>query len=248
MDHKKRNRYGLIGKNIDYSFSKGYFTEKFKTLGLSNCSYENFDLKHINEFQGTVLPQKSLSGFNVTIPYKQEIIPFLDELSKEAQEIGAVNTIKLTKGGLIGYNTDAYGFKKALEPFLKPHHTSALILGTGGASKAVAYVLSSLGIDFIYVSRTQKEKQLTYECLTADNIKNHPLIINCSPVGTFPNNEQKPQIPYIGINSDTLLFDLIYNPALTAFLKEGEKRGAQTSNGYQMLVHQAEKAWELWNS
>lgn len=248
MDQNKRNRYGLIGRNIDYSFSRGYFTDKFEELGLTNYSYENFDLQQIEEFKSKVLTQSDLCGFNVTIPYKQKIIPYLDELSNEAKEIGAVNTIKLTKDRLIGYNTDAYGFQKALEPFLKDHHTSALILGTGGASKAVAYVLKNLGIESIYVSRTPKEGQLTYDRLKADKLKYHPLIINCSPVGTYPNIEQKPQIPYEGINSDCLLFDLIYNPEQTVFLKEGLQRGAQISNGYQMLVEQAEKAWELWNS
>lgn len=248
MDQSKKNRYGLIGKNIDYSFSRGYFTKKFKELNLDHCSYENFDLKSIEEFKSKVLPQENLCGFNVTIPYKQEIIPYLDHLSPDAEAIGAVNTIKPTSNGLIGYNTDAHGFQKALEPHLEKHHTSALILGTGGASKAVAYVLKNLGIDFFFVSRTPKEGQLTYERLKADKLKFHPLIINCSPVGTYPNIEQKPQIPYDGITSDCLLFDLIYNPEQTAFLKEGQHRGAKTSNGYQMLVEQAEKAWELWNS
>lgn len=248
MDQNKKNRFGLIGRNIDYSFSRGYFTQKFKELELDHYSYENFDLQSIDEFSTKVLSQDHIRGLNVTIPYKQEIIPYLDHLSEEAQEIGAVNTIKPTVDGLIGYNTDAYGFQKALEPLLESHHQSALILGTGGASKAVAYVLKQLGIEYFFVSRTPKEGQLTYNRLRADKLKYHPLIINCSPLGTHPNIEQKPQIPYEGINSDVLLFDLIYNPEQTAFLKEGAKRGAKTSNGYQMLVHQAEKAWELWNS
>lgn len=248
MDQNKKNRFGLIGRNIDYSFSRGYFTEKFKELGLLNHSYENFDLQTIEEFKTKVVVQEHLCGFNVTIPYKQEIIPYLDQLSEEAKEIGAVNTIKKTNEGLIGYNTDAYGFQKALEPYLKPHHRSALILGTGGASKAVAYVLKKLGIDYLFVSRNPKEGQLTYDRLKADKLVHHPLIINCSPVGTYPNIDQKPQLPYEGITSEFLLFDLIYNPEQTAFLKEGAQRGAQTSNGYKMLVGQAEKAWELWNS
>lgn len=248
MDQNKKNRFGLIGRNIDYSFSRGYFTEKFNQLGLIDHSYENFDLQTIEEFKTKVAVQEHLRGFNVTIPYKQEIIPYLDQLSEEATEIGAVNTIKKTKNGLIGFNTDAYGFQEALEPYLKSHHDSALILGTGGASKAVAYVLKKLGIDYLFVSRNPKKGQLSYDRLKADKLVYHPLIINCSPVGTYPNIDQKPQLPYEGITSEFLLFDLIYNPEQTAFLKEGAQRGAQISNGYQMLVGQAEKAWELWNS
>ncbi len=241
------NRFGLLGRNISYSFSQGYFTQKFKDLGLEGHSYENFDLQKIEELKN-VLAQDHLRGLNVTIPYKQEVIPYLDELDPKAEKIGAVNTIQFSKRGLKGFNTDAYGFKKSLEPFLKPHHTHALILGTGGASKAVRFVLDELGIANTYVSRSKKDGQYTYEELDKDIIEKNTLIINCTPLGTYPNIEDKPALPYQYLGPRHLLYDLIYNPEKTSFLAYGEAKGATISNGLKMLEQQAEKAWEIWNN
>lgn len=244
----KQFRFGLIGRNISYSFSKGYFTKKFQDANLSGYSYENFDLHRIEEFTKLLQTTKNLKGINVTIPYKEEIIPFLTELDKTADKIGAVNTLKFTKNGLIGYNTDSYGFEKSLVPLLKKQHKKALILGTGGASKAVAHVLGELGISYLFVSRNPKENQISYQDLSQNILETYSLIINCSPLGTYPNIEAKPEIPYQHITPSHLLYDLIYNPEKTAFLMEGEKRGASIYNGLAMLQLQAEKAWEIWNS
>ncbi len=243
---KKKNRYGLLGKEISYSFSQGYFTSKFEELSLEDYSYENYDIPEIADLE-TILKEENPKGFNVTIPYKEEVIPFLSVLHPTAEEIGAVNTVKITKNGLEGYNTDAYGFQKSLEPFLKPHHTKALILGTGGASKAIRFVLEQLEIDHTYVSRTKKEKQLSYAELDEKIIASNQLIINCTPLGTHPNIKEKPSIPYQFLSDGHLLFDLIYNPEKTAFLKEGETKNATICNGLTMLKLQAEKAWEIWN-
>tara|TARA_Y100001933_G_scaffold115760_1_gene115634 strand:- start:4475 stop:5227 length:753 start_codon:yes stop_codon:yes gene_type:complete len=244
---KKMNRYGLLGKNISYSFSQGYFTQKFKHLGLSDHSYENFDIQNIAELEN-VLAQDHLKGLNVTIPYKQDVIPYLDELDPTAEQIGAVNTIQFTESGLKGFNTDAYGFQKSLEPHLKTHHKNALVLGTGGASKAICFVLDQMEIKNTYVSRSKKEGQYTYEELDKDIIEKNTLIINCTPLGTFPNVKDKPALPYQYIGPEHLLFDLTYNPEKTAFLATGEANGASICNGSKMLEYQAEKSWEIWNN
>ncbi|UII75254.1 shikimate dehydrogenase [Flagellimonas sp. HMM57] len=244
---KKENRYGLLGKDISYSFSKGYFTRKFKELKLDNYSYENFDLADISKFK-RLLSENTIRGLNVTIPYKEQIIPFLTELDGTAKIIGAVNTIKITENGLKGYNTDFYGFQKSIEPYIKKHHTKALILGTGGASKAISFVFKELGISYSYVSRTKKNDYLIYEELDKETIETHTVIVNCTPLGTFPNINEKPSIPYKFLNNRHFLFDLIYNPEKTAFLKEGEKMEASICNGLKMLQLQAEKAWGIWNA
>ena len=251
MDKKQERlvyKFGLIGKNIEYSFSRAYFKNKFEVEGLEH-SYENFDLQTIDEFPEISKNTKQLKGLNVTIPYKEAIIPYLDKLNKKAEKIGAVNTIKITeKGKLIGYNTDYYGFQNTLKPFLKPLHKKALILGTGGASKAIAYSLRKLNIDFSYVSRHKSEKaEFTYKDLNESIVSNHQIIINCTPLGTYPNTNQCPDIPYDGISKEHLLFDLIYNPAETKFLSIGKSKGASICNGLKMLELQAEKAWEIWN-
>ena len=239
--------FGLLGKNIDYSFSRGYFKNKFETNKLE-CSYNNFDLETIEDFE-KLKNTTELSGLNVTIPYKQEVIPYLDAIDLEAQEIGAVNTIKIKNGKLTGYNTDHFGFEYSLKPHLKPHHKNALILGTGGASKAVAFALKKLGIPFEYVSRTQSPSiKYTYESLSKKRIDEYQIIINCTPLGTFPDVTKCPQIPYDQLTSNHLLFDLIYNPEETLFLKQGKKKNATTLNGLEMLRMQAEKSWEIWNS
>ena len=242
-----KRRFGLVGKSISYSFSKGYFTSKFNDLGLEDHTYENFDLVEIGQFKG-LITSNEISGLNVTIPYKEQVIPYLDVLEPQAASIGAVNTIKITPAGTKGYNTDAYGFEQSLLPYLKKHHKKALILGTGGASKAVAFVLDKLGIDYCYVSRTPNHLQMTYEDITQNILNSYKLIINCSPVGTYPNVDEKPNIPYEFLGPQHLLYDLIYNPEKTTFLKQGEKSGASITNGLAMLQFQAEKAWEIWNS
>ena len=243
------HKLGLLGKNISYSFSKAYFKKKFENEQIDDVTYENFDIEDISAFPALIKNTLGLKGMNVTIPYKEAVIPFLDKLNKKAQEIGAVNTIKITKENkLIGYNTDCYGFKKSLKPFLKPHHKNALILGTGGASKAVAYSLKKLDINFLYVSRHDKKGvDLTYETLTTKIIKQHQLIINCTPLGTFPNIDNCPDIPYTAITKEHILYDLIYNPEETKFLKLGKQQQATTINGLNMLKFQAEKAWSIWN-
>ncbi|HWS60755.1 MAG TPA: shikimate dehydrogenase [Flavobacterium sp.] len=242
-------RFGLLGRNISYSFSKGYFTEKFKTDKLfEGCSYENFDIPEINTFPEIIKNTPNLNGMNVTIPYKEVVIPYLDKLSKIATEIGAVNTIKFTKKGqLKGYNTDYYGFMKSLEPLLEPHHKNALILGTGGASKGVAYALKELGILYTFVSRESKEGVIDYNQINSTTFDNYQIIINTSPVGTSPNTEVFPLIPYEYITEKHIAYDLIYNPAETQFLKKAAEKGARTKNGQDMLVIQAEKSWEIWN-
>ena len=248
QDNNKRN-FGLIGKDISYSFSENYFANKFKDQNITDANYQNFDIQTIEDFDKKVLKTKALAGLNVTIPYKESIIPFLDKLDKKAKKIGAINTIKFTKkGNLKGYNTDIYGFKKAIKPHLKKQHKKALILGTGGASKAIAFVLKELNIDFHFVSRqASKKASYTYDALSEQIISDHQIIINCSPVGTFPDITDAPKIPYNGIQDTHILFDLIYNPSETVFLKEGKQKGAKTLNGYDMLVFQAEKSWKIWN-
>lgn len=249
---KKLNKktFGLVGKKISYSFSKGYFTDKFLDQGLTNHEYLNFDLESIQDFSKVIQKfHSTLKGVNVTIPYKQEIFKFLDDIDDTAKEVGAVNTVKYTdQGKLIGYNSDVVGFEQSIVPLLKPHHTKALILGTGGASKAVSYVFKTLGIDSVKVSRNAFEKrEILYDDLTKSLLSEYTIIINCSPVGTFPNVNQKPAIPYQFITHDHLLYDLIYNPKETSFLSEGMKKGACTKNGYEMLVLQAEESWRIWN-
>jgi len=243
------NKLGLLGKDISYSFSRTYFKKKFENENIKNTSYENFDIDNIDLFPSIIKNTKGLKGLNVTIPYKEQVIPFLDKVNKKAKAIGAVNTIRITKTGkLVGYNTDCYGFKKTLKPFIKSHHKKALILGTGGASKAIAYTLDEMGITYQYVSRKLSDGVgFSYETLTEDDISDNQIIINATPLGTFPNIEDCPNIPYHAINEKHILFDLIYNPEETKFLKLGNKNRAKTINGFLMLEFQAEKAWSIWN-
>ncbi|MFL0353788.1 shikimate dehydrogenase family protein [Xanthomarina sp. GH4-25] len=244
------DKFGLIGKNISYSFSENYFRNKFKEEGVLNTTYENFDIQDILEFSKILKDNPDLKGLNVTIPYKKLIIPYLNAVDKKAKKIGAVNTIKILKNGkLKGFNTDYYGFKKSLKPFLKPHHKNALILGTGGASKAIAYALNKMNISSTFVSRNPSNKTtLTYTSLTDKQIKNNQIIINCTPLGTYPNIDVCPEIPYQAINHKHILFDLIYNPLETKFLALGRANNAITINGLNMLKLQADKAWQIWNS
>lgn len=244
----KKKQYGLIGKNISYSFSKAYFAEKFEKNNNKNHSYENFDIQEIFEFPCILKDNPNLKGLNVTIPYKEVVIPFLDKMSKNASKICAVNTIKITSNGKTkGYNTDFYGFKKSLKPLLQPHHQKALILGTGGASKAVAYALRLLEIDYVFASRKISEHTLTYEEIDASIFEEYQIIINCTPLGTSPNVEASPEIPYEYFTENHIAYDLIYNPEETVFLKKAKEKDATIKNGYEMLVFQAEKAWKIWN-
>ena len=235
--------YGLIGKNISYSFSRNYFANKFKKEDIKNSQYINFDIDNLSELNNIFNTDNF--GFNVTIPYKEVIIPYLDSLDFHAEKIGAVNTIKLENGKKIGFNTDWIGFKKSIEPLLNSHHTKALILGTGGASKAVIYALDQLKIETLMVSRYG---EISYEDLSEEIIQNHAIIINCTPVGTFPNVDAAPEIPYHFITKNHLAYDLIYNPAETLFLKKCKEKGAVVKNGLEMLEIQAEASWKIWNS
>lgn len=243
-----KKKYGLVGKNISYSFSKAYFAEKFERENYKNHTYENFDIQEIFGFPGILKNNPDLKGLNVTIPYKEVVIPFLDKMSKNALKIGAVNTIKFTSSGKTkGYNTDFYGFKKSLKPLLKSHHQKALILGTGGASKAVAFALRLLEIDYVLVSRTPSEHTITYDEIDASTFEEYQIIINCTPLGTSPNVEVCPEIPYAYFTEKHIAYDLIYNPEETLFLKKAKENRATIKNGYEMLVFQAEKAWKIWN-
>lgn len=242
---KKNKIYGLIGKNISYSFSREYFSNKFKTEKISS-KYLNFDLIDINQIY-KLTKEFNLSGLNVTIPYKESILQFLDETDSKAKQIGAVNTIKFFNNKMIGYNTDYIGFKKSLQNISNINiPKNALILGTGGASKAVKFALSELGIGFKTVSREKNNADYTYQEIDK-YIIDKKLIINCSPVGTFPNIKDSPKIPYQYLTSENFLYDLVYNPDKTLFLKKGDEIGCFTKNGVEMLKIQAEKAWEIWN-
>jgi shikimate dehydrogenase len=241
-------KYGLIGKDIGFSFSKTFFTAKFlqeKRLD----TYVNFDINSIDKLSEILKENNNLRGLNITIPYKESIIPFLDRVDKEAKTIGAVNTVKINRDGkLIGYNTDHYGFAQSLADYLPIKEKTALILGTGGAAKAIAYVLDTMNFDYRFVSRAKTEDNLSYEDLNNTIISNHFLIVNCTPIGTFPKADEFPDIPYQFLTSDHLLFDLIYNPRETEFLKMGRAKNARVSNGLKMLAYQAKKAWHIWKS
>lgn len=247
-------KLGLIGFPLGHSFSKSYYLKKFKEENITNIAYDLYEIEDINLFKDLYVNNPDLRGCNVTIPHKVAILPFLDELSDEVKAIGATNciTISHTEGELApklrGYNTDIYGFQASLTPLLKAHHKRALVLGTGGASKAILYVLKQLEIPYLIVSRTKEKGDLTYEELTPRIIQENTVIINCTPLGTFPNTAQYPQLPYDALTADHLLYDLIYNPEETLFLKNGKERGAHIKNGYEMLILQAEKNWEIWHN
>lgn len=239
-------KYGLVGKDIDYSFSKKYFEEKFKKE-LIDATYENFDLSTLSEFKKVIQKNKKLAGLNVTTPYKEEIIPFLNEVEAQAKNIGAVNTIQFKDGKLIGHNTDGFGFVKSIFTLIENHHEKALILGTGGASKAVINGLNSMSIESTVVSRNPEGQQISYRDLTKDVIEEHLLIVNCTPVGTHPNESKCPDIPYKYLTHKHFLYDLVYNPSMTKFLALGNQKGAKITNGSKMLAFQAERAWQIWN-
>lgn len=243
--------YGLIGFPLSHSFSQKYFTEKFKHENIKNCEYKNFSLEKINHLPDLIEATPELCGLSVTIPHKKAVMSLLNNIDPVAKEIGAVNciTIKRQAGKkiLTGYNTDVVGFENSIKPLLKKYHTQALILGTGGASGAVAFCLKKLNIGYTFVSRKNTNTSPTYASLSPQNIVDAKLIINTTPLGMFPNINECPAIPYEYLTPDHLLYDLTYNPEETLFLKKGKQKGASIKNGYEMLCLQAEKAWEIWN-
>ena len=247
---EKSRLFGLLGRDISYSFSRGYFSKKFTQLNLENHNYVNFDLPRIEDFPSILEDNEGVWGINVTIPYKEGVMPYLDKIDKTAKEIGAVNTIKITKrGNLKGYNSDVVGFEKSIKPLLKKHHKKALILGTGGASKAIAYALKRNGIKYKFVSRNPEgKKQISYNVLSQEIIEDYTVIVNSTPLGTSPDIDKCPAIPYQFLTSKHLLYDLIYNPEVSKFLSNGKEKGAIIKNGYEMLELQAEESWRIWNS
>ena len=242
------NIYGLIGYPLAQSFSKKYFTEKFQKENIVDAIYENFEIDTIHKLADIIKNNAGIKGINVTIPYKKDVIKYLDEVQEDAKSIGACNCIKIENGKLIGYNTDAPAFKASLLPLLKPSHKKALILGTGGAALAVEHVLKQLQISFKYVSRNEIADGLQYQDLSENILKEYTLIINCTPLGSFPKVDECPHIPYHFINKNHYLYDLVYNPPLTKFLSLGKEKGAAIKNGYDMLIGQAELGWKIWNS
>ena len=243
--------YGLVGHPLGHSFSAGYFAEKFAREGI-DATYTNFDFADISQLTSLITENENLRGVNVTIPYKQAVIPLLDELNAEAREIGAVNVVRIARNadGTIrtkGYNSDVIGFVESLRPLLQSHHRRALVLGTGGASKAIVYGLKQLGIAPTYVSRTKRPDALTYEELTPEVLSNHHVIVNCSPVGMYPHVDEAPDMPSHLLTPKHLCYDLVYNPLETTFMKLARAQGAVVKNGLEMLHLQAEAAWKLWN-
>ncbi len=245
--------FGLIGHRLGYSFSKRFFSEKFEKEGLTEHEYLNFELDSIDEFPGVFEKYPGISGLNCTIPYKQQIMAYLDEIDAEAAEIGAVNTVKILRHGdskkLVGYNTDVYGFENSLKPMLSEKHKKALILGTGGASKAVRYVFQKLGIEVVFASTKAQRgtSEIAYTDIDESLMKECLVIVNCTPLGTFPNTDACADIPYQFVAADHVLYDLVYNPEETLFMKKGKAQGASVKNGLEMLHLQAIRAWEIWH-
>ena len=247
MEEKLNNKqFGLVGKGIGYSFSKTYFQKKFiENKSFTNYNYKNFDIENISEIE-EIFEIKNLAGLNITIPYKEKVIPYLNELTATAQQIGAVNTVVFKNKKTVGHNTDIVGFENALKLFIGTSSKKALVLGSGGASKAVKFVLKKNKIDLITVSRNPKKNEMNYDDINQKMINNYPLIINCTPLGTKPKIEEAPNIPYNYIGPENYLFDLIYNPIETKFMRIGLEKGAKVCNGYHMLIQQAEASWKLW--
>ncbi len=247
-----KRQYGLIGFPLTHSFSKRFFAEKFENEKIDS-TYNNFEIDSIDKLPEIIKKNHEVVGLNVTIPYKEQVIPFLNELNDSAQQIGAINTIKIKRTDseiyLKGFNTDTFGFETSLKPLIQPYHTKALILGTGGASKAVKYVLNSLNIEYLSVStKAPSTERIRYEDIDKNTMQERLLIINTTPLGTYPKTDTFPLIPYKYITSRHLLFDLVYNPEVTQFMAKGKEQGATVKNGYEMLVQQALKSYEIWNS
>lgn len=239
-------KYGIIGYPLGHSFSKGFFTEKFARESI-DAQYLNFEIPDVAMLPDVLRNNPELRGLNVTLPHKQAIIPLLDEMSEEAMEIGAVNVIRVRNGKLKGFNSDIIGFTNSIKPLLQPHHRKALVLGTGGASKAIRVGLNRLGIEWTYVSRSPRDGMVTYEDITAETLQEYTVIVNCSPVGMFPKVDAAPAIPYELLSPQHLLFDCVYNPEETLFMKKGRKQGATVKNGLEMLHLQAAASWNFWN-
>ena len=246
------NTYGLIGYPLGHSFSRKFFTEKFAKEGI-DAQYLNFEIPSIEEFPNIIKNNPTLRGLNVTIPYKQQVMQYLDDISEEAKAIGAVNVVKCqlstvnSQLHLMGYNSDVIGFVESIKPLLKPHHKKALILGTGGASKAIRYGLEKkLGMKTLFVSRSARKGMITYEEVTAEVLKEYEVIVNCSPVGMYPHVDECPVLPYEALNENNLLYDLVYNPLETLFMKKGAEQGATVKNGLEMLHLQAIASWKFW--
>jgi len=239
--------FGLIGKPLTHSFSKGYFNTFFQENGIRDHLYENFELDQINALTDLVVSQSGLAGLNVTIPYKEVVLPYLHFQDEVVQSVGACNCIKISAGQLFGFNTDVIGFRESLRSRLKSHHNKALILGTGGAAKAVAYILKQLDIEYLTVSRKTHSDSLSYEEVNAEMLTVHTLIVNTTPLGMYPHLETYPPIDYSKLSSAHLLYDLVYNPEKTSFLQQGEANGATILNGYEMLLIQAKESWRIWN-
>jgi shikimate dehydrogenase len=240
--------FGLLGYPLSHSFSQKFFSEKFVQEGITDCTYRNYSIPDIEELPGILEKYPALEGLNVTIPYKKQVIPFLTGFSPVVEAIGACNCIHIRNGERIGYNTDVVGFARSLQPFVQPQHSRALILGTGGASAAVAYVLREMNITFQYVSRHQAPGVLAYEALNRSVMEAHHLLINTTPLGMYPDVSASPPIPYEWIGPQHHLYDLIYNPAETVFLAKGRAQGATIQNGLEMLQLQAEESWRIWNT
>ncbi len=245
------DKYGLVGYPLGHSFSRDFFNKKFRNENI-DAEYINFEIPSVNSFPDILSGNPDLHGLNVTIPYKEKIMAYMDELSEEARQIGAVNVvrIRIRNGNIFlkGFNSDVIGFTRSISPLLTPHHRKALILGTGGASKAICYGLRQIGLDYTFVSRNPKEGMLDYSQITADIINEYQIIVNCTPVGTYPHTEECPELPYAAIGNNHLLYDLVYNPEETLFLRKGRERGAVTKNGLEMLTLQAQAGWEFWHS
>ncbi|MBR6319809.1 MAG: shikimate dehydrogenase [Prevotella sp.] len=244
------DKYGLIGYPLGHSFSVSYFNQKFADEGI-NAKYINFEIPTIESLLEVLGANPELKGLNVTIPYKEKVIEYLDHLSPEARAIGAVNVIRVMRDGgkvkLKGFNSDVIGFTQSIEPMLEDYHKKALILGTGGASKAVSYGLRSIGLETVYVSRYEKPDTICYSSITPDVVREYNVIVNCTPLGMFPKTEECPPLPYEAMDEHNLLYDLIYNPDKTLFMKRGAEYGAQVKNGLEMLLLQAFASWEFWN-
>lgn len=239
-------KFGIIGYPLGHSFSQGFFTEKFARESI-DAQYLNFEIPDVAMLPDVLRNNPELRGLNVTLPHKQAVIPLLDEMSEEAKEIGAVNVIRVRNGKLKGFNSDIIGFTNSIKPLLMPHHKKALILGTGGASKAIRVGLNRLGVEWTYVSRSPREEMITYEDITAETLQAYTVIVNCSPVGMFPKVDAAPAIPYELLSPQHLLFDCVYNPEETLFMKKGREQGATVKNGLEMLHLQAVASWDFWN-